>query len=181
MNIAVYCASSGGNDDVYRRFAYDLGTEIGKRGHTLVYGGSKGGLMGAVADGCLDAGGKVIGVEPDVPLIRARQHPRLTEVIFTDSMAERKTKMIELSDGFIALPGGPGTLDEITEAIDLKKLHLVRGGIVLADVNGFWQPLRQMLHHMNSCTFLDAPIENDALFSDDIPAILNYLEENYEV
>lgn len=177
MNIAVYCASSSGNDEVYIRFAEALGREIGRRGHTLVYGGSAGGLMGAVADGCLAEGGKVIGVEPDVPLIRARQHQNLTEVIFTDSMAERKTVMIRLSNGFIALPGGPGTLDEITEVIDMKKLRQLSGGIAFADVNSYWQPLHGMLAHMNKCGFLDAPIENEAIFSDDINTILNYLEE----
>lgn len=176
MNIAVYCASAEGNSPEILRFAYEAGRQIAAHGHTLVYGGSTGGLMGAVADGALEGGGRVIGVEPDIPLIREHQHPGITEVIFSRSMAERRSKMIELSDGFIALPGGTGTLDEISEVICLKSLGKIRGGVVLADVCSFWQPFVQMCAHMENTGFLYAPLQKQTFVSGDIHAILAHLE-----
>ena len=94
MNIAVYCASRPGSDPAFARDAYEVGRWIGSHGHTLVYGGSNTGLMGRVADGCLDAGGEVIGVIPGIDEILARQNPRLSRVIFTKDMADRRSEMI---------------------------------------------------------------------------------------
>ena len=102
MNIAVYCGSSSGDDPRFTQAAKELGKWIGENGHTLVYGGASKGLMGAVAGAVIEAGGKVIGVIPDVAIIQARKHTGLTELIETGSMAERKSKMIELADAFIA-------------------------------------------------------------------------------
>ena len=124
MNIAVYCGSASGNRPSFTEGAKALGSWIAQNGHTLVYGGSRTGLMGATADAVLAGGGKVIGVIPDVKLIQERRHPGLTECIETKDMAERKQKMIELADAYVALPGGPGTLDEISEVICLARLGI---------------------------------------------------------
>ena len=105
MNIAVYCGSASGNRPSFTEGAKALGSWIAQNGHTLVYGGSRTGLMGATADAVLAGGGKVIGVIPDVKLIQERRHPGLTECIETKDMAERKQKMIELADAYVALPG----------------------------------------------------------------------------
>lgn len=142
MNIAVYCASRPGNDPAFARDAYEVGSWIGKHGHTLVYGGSFTGLMGQVASGCLDAGGEVIGVIPRIDELVARQNPRLSRVIFTKDMADRRSEMIRLSDGFIALPGGLGTFDEVTEVLSLKSLDLVKGKVAFFDTLNYYSQLR---------------------------------------
>ena len=142
MNIAVYCASRPGNDPAFARDAYKVGSWIGARGHTLVYGGSDTGLMGQVASGCLDAGGEVIGVIPEIPELMARKNPLLSRVIVTGDMADRRSEMIRLADGFIALPGGLGTLDEVTEVLSLKSLDLVKGRVAFLDTLGYYAKLK---------------------------------------
>ena len=115
MNVTVYLGASEGNDPVFSTAAYELGAWIARAGHTLVYGGSKVGLMGRLAGGALEAGGDVIGVEPQFFIDACVQYDNLTQLIVTPDMTTRKAKMIELGDAFIAFPGGTGTLEEITE------------------------------------------------------------------
>ena len=144
MNIAVYCGSASGNRPSFTEGAKALGSWIAQNGHTLVYGGSRTGLMGATADAVLAGGGKVIGVIPDVKLIQERRHPGLTECIETKDMAERKQKMIELADAYVALPGGPGTLDEISEVICLARLGIENKACVLFDTDGYYKDLKKI-------------------------------------
>ena len=145
MNIAVYCASRPGSDPAFARDAYEVGRWIGSHGHTLVYGGSNTGLMGRVADGCLDAGGEVIGVIPGIDEILARQNPRLSRVIFTKDMADRRSEMIRLSDGFIALPGGIGTLDEFSEVLCLNAIGALDKPLVLLGTGGYYEAFRRVI------------------------------------
>jgi hypothetical protein len=142
VKIAVYCGSSAGNDPAFGEAAYALGVWMGRNGHALIYGGSRTGMMGAVADGVLSAGGAVTGVVPDVPLIRSRIHSGLTTLIETGTVADRKARMLEEADAFIALPGGLGTLDEITEILSLESLGLARGPVILYNTKGYYEPLR---------------------------------------
>ena len=113
MNITVYLGANAGNDPALAEAVRELGSWIGANGHRLVYGGSRSGLMGQLAQSALDAGGTVTGVEPQFFVQQELQHDGLTELIVTKDMTERKTKMIELGDAFIAFPGGTGTLEEI--------------------------------------------------------------------
>ncbi len=175
MNIAVYCGSSCGNDPEYSEAARTLGRWIGENGHTLVYGGASRGLMGELADAVLKAEGRVTGVLPRVMLIQERKHVGLTESIETSSMAERKTKMIELADAFVALPGGIGTLDEITEVMTLKSLGIIKDPIVLYDVGGYYQPFKGVLDNMVNEGFSRKEYFSDALISDDIQKISKHL------
>lgn len=145
MKIAVYCGSSAGNDEKYKNTAAELGRWMAENGHELVFGASDSGLMGAVADGVLNAGGVAIGVVPDVAEIKARMHKGLTKYVYTDTMSERKRQMIELADAFIALPGGIGTIDEITEVICLAQLRLHTKPSILYNIDGYYEPLRDML------------------------------------
>jgi uncharacterized protein (TIGR00730 family) len=177
MNIAVYCGSSSGNDERYIESAKNLGSWIGKSGHTLVYGGANKGLMGAIADSVLENGGKVIGVLPDVPMILARKHTGLTECINTSSMAERKAKMIELSDAFVALPGGIGTLDEITDVLSLSSLDVIKGPMVLFNTEGYYEPLRQVIRNIIDNGFGRREYFERVLFSDDIKEIAEFIEK----
>lgn len=177
MNIAVYCGSSSGNDEKFIESAKKLGRWIGESGNTLVYGGASKGLMGAVADETLEAGGKVIGVLPDVPRILARRHTGLTQCINTGSMAERKAKMIELADAFVALPGGIGTLDEITDVLSLASLDVIDGPIVLFNTDGYYEPFRQILDNIIGNGFGLKEYFERALFSDNMDEIATFLED----
>ena len=175
MNITVYCGSSCGNDPEFTGAAKKLGSWIGGNGHTLVYGGAAKGLMGVLADAVLKSGGRVTGVLPKIEQIQERKHAGLTDYIETSSMAERKTKMIELADAFVALPGGIGTLDEITEVMTLKSLGIIKAPIVLYDTDGYYQPLKGVLENIVNKEFGRKEYFSDVLISDDITEISGHL------
>ncbi|QTB20192.1 TIGR00730 family Rossman fold protein [Lysinibacillus sphaericus] len=143
MRIAVYCGSGIGRSPVYGEKAAELGAVLAKHGHGVVYGGSKTGLMGKVADAVLAAGGEVIGVMPTHLQKRELAHASLTEIHFVESMHIRKAKMAELADAFIALPGGAGTLDEYFEVFTWAQIGLHEKPVILYNVNGFYDALLQ--------------------------------------
>ena len=175
MNIVVYCGSSNGIGDKYLESARILGKWIGESGNTLVYGGASKGLMGAVSNATLETGGKVIGVLPNVPQIQARRHQGLTEYIDTVSMAERKAKMIELAEAFVALPGGIGTLDELTDVMSLSSLDITMCPIVLYDTDGYYQPFRAVIRNIIDNGFGRSEYFSRMLFSDDIKEISSFI------
>ena len=148
MNITVYLGASEGNDPCLRKAVEELGTWIGSSGNALVYGGSKTGLMGAIADSVLKAGGEVTGVEPQFFIESEIQHDGLTRLIVTKDMSERKNKMIELGDAFIAFPGGTGTLEEITEVMSKVSLRHLNAPCILYNLNGYYDGLKALLAHM---------------------------------
>ena len=146
--ICVYAGSSPGADPAFTEAATALGAEIAGRGLDLVYGGSNVGLMAAVADGATAAGGTVIGVLPSLLLDKEIAHNGITDLRIVDNMHERKLAMMELSDGFVTLPGGSGTLEELFEVFTWQQIGLHHKPIGLLDVNGFWQPLVSLLDHI---------------------------------
>lgn len=148
MNITVYLGANAGNDPVLAAAVRELGSWIGANGHHLVYGGSRSGLMGLLAQSTLDAGGTVTGVEPQFFIQQELQHDGLTELIVTRDMAERKTKMIELGDAFIAFPGGTGTLEEIAEVMSKVSLGHLDAPCILYDLDGYYAGLKALLAHM---------------------------------
>lgn len=148
MNITVYLGASEGNDPALRKAVEELGTWIGTSGNALVYGGSKSGLMGAIADSVLNAGGEVTGVEPQFFIDNEFQHNGLTKLIVTKDMSERKSKMIELGDAFIAFPGGTGTLEELAEVMSKVSLKHLDAPCILYNLNGFYNDLKALLNHM---------------------------------
>ena len=148
MNITVYLGANKGNDPELVRAVRELGTWIGESGHALVYGGSKSGLMGELADSVLRAGGQVTGVEPQFFVDAGFEHDGLTELIVTKDMTERKTKMIELGDAFIAFPGGTGTLEEIAEVMSKVSMKQLDAPCILYNLNGYYNSLQEFLHHM---------------------------------
>ena len=148
MNITVYLGASDGNDPCLRKSVEELGTWIGNSGNALIYGGSKSGLMGAIADSVLKAGGEVTGVEPQFFIESEIQHDGLTRLIVTKDMSERKNKMIELGDAFIAFPGGTGTLEEITEVMSKVSLKHLDEPCILYNLNGYYDGLKELLAHM---------------------------------
>lgn len=148
MNITVYLGANEGNDHDLKTAVRELGNWIGESGNTLIYGGSKSGLMGELAVSALEAGGSVIGVEPQVFIEMVYQLDGLDELIVTETMAERKTRMIELGDAFIAFPGGTGTLEEITEVMARNALGQLDAPCIVYNLNGYYEGLRMQLRHM---------------------------------
>ena len=148
MNITVYLGANEGNDPFLKETVRELGAWIGTNGNTLVYGGSKSGLMGELAESVLQAGGKVIGVEPQFFIDAGFVYDEITELITTKDMSERKAKMIELGDVFIAFPGGTGTLEEITEVMSKVSLKHLDAPCILYNLNGYYDSLKQLLEHM---------------------------------
>ena len=148
MNITVYLGANEGNDPSLRKAVRELGTWIGESGNRLVYGGSKSGLMGEIAESVLQAGGEVTGVEPQFFIDMEYQYDAITELIVTKDMTERKTKMIELGDVFIAFPGGTGTLEEIAEVMSKVSLGHLDAPCILYDLDGYYAGLKALLAHM---------------------------------
>lgn len=167
-SIAVFCGSSEGASSIYKESAAHLGRELAERQLTLIYGGAKVGLMGAVADAVLAHGGKAIGVLPYFLQSREIAHPGLTELILVDSMHERKAKMADLADGFVALPGGPGTLEEYFEIFTWGQLGLHQKPCGLLNVNGYFDPLLAMFDQMERERFMQ-PKYRSMVIADDTP------------
>lgn len=144
-SVCVYCGSSNRGPARHRKEAGALGGLLAAAGIELVYGGGKVGLMGAVADGALAAGGKVTGIIPQFLIEAEAGHGGLTRLFVTRSMHVRKAKMFRLADGFVILPGGPGTLDEFFEVLTWRQLGLHDRPIVVVDLGGFWRPLAKLV------------------------------------
>ncbi|MFO1407630.1 MAG: TIGR00730 family Rossman fold protein [Steroidobacteraceae bacterium] len=153
-SIAVFCGSAHGVDPAHGRVARTLGHEIARRGWTLVYGGGRVGLMGELADAALEAGGPVIGVIPRFLYDWEVGHDGLTELEIVATLTERKVRMVDLADAFIALPGGIGTLDELFEVLSWVQLGLARKSCVLVDVDGYYAPLIEWFDRAVEAGFL---------------------------
>jgi uncharacterized protein (TIGR00730 family) len=171
MNICVFCGSSMGNNPIYADSARELGKLLVVNNHTLVYGGGNIGLMGIVADSVIEAGGKVIGVIPDFLMKREVGHSGLTQLEVVGSMHERKRRMADLTDAFIALPGGWGTLDETAEILTWKQLGLVNQPLGVLNVNGFFDSLLLQMNTMVQEGFLK-PANFESVISSTTPSSL---------
>ena len=154
MNIVVFAGSMAGGSPEYVKGAAELGKWIADNGHTLIYGAGKEGMMGAVSESALDAGGKVTGIIPRFMVEKGWFNKNVTEAIFTDNMSDRKNKMYEMGDAFVALPGGAGTLDEIAEAIMWLSLETLNKPVILYNINGFYNELFEIYKTMVRDDFL---------------------------
>ncbi|HET7786572.1 MAG TPA: TIGR00730 family Rossman fold protein [Myxococcales bacterium] len=152
--VCVFAGSNAGAREGYLLAARELGAELARRGHGMVYGGAGRGLMGACADAALAGGAEVIGVLPRALSSREIAHPGLTGMRIVESLHERKAVMSALSDSIVALPGGCGTLDELFEAITWAQLGLHQKPIGVLDADGYWAPLLALLEHMNAEGFV---------------------------
>jgi len=156
-SVCVYCGSSPGRDEIYLRAGQTLGRSIAGAGLRLIYGGGTKGIMGAVADGAIRAGGKVTGIIPRFLMSKEATESaleRLDELVVTDNMHERKHTMFEKSDAFVALPGGIGTVEEIVEIMTWAQLGHHRKPIVFANVRSFWDPMLALIDHMRAEGFI---------------------------
>lgn len=175
-SIAIFCGSTLGSDAIFAETAHQTGQLIAEQGKTLVYGGGRSGLMGIVADSALNAGGQVIGVIPQGLVDRELAHPHLTELHIVKNMHERKTMMADLSDGFIALPGGAGTIEEIFEQWTWAQLGIHLKPCAFLNVEGFYDHLLQFIQLTTEKEFTRSRFTDALIDSDSIESILNTFE-----
>jgi len=175
-SLAVFCGSSAGTDNVYIENAERLGEELANRNKTLIYGGAQVGCMGALANESLRNGGKVVGVIPKKLRDVEIAHEQLTELHVVDTMHERKSKMADLADGFIALPGGAGTLEEWFEVFTWSQLGYHAKPCGLLNVNNFFDPLIAMLDHTIIEGFMNEKYREMILISSDPKGLLGEMD-----
>ncbi len=171
MNITVYLGANEGKDPSLKTAVRELGTWIGESGSRLIYGGSKSGLMGELAESVLQAGGEVIGVEPQFFIDMEYQYDEITELIVTKDMTERKMKMIELGDVFIAFPGGTGTLEEIAEVMSKVSLKHLAAPCILYNLNDYYDGLQTLLRHMTEMGLSSPERQEGIYFAKDLSEI----------
>ena len=176
MKITVYLGANEGNDPALKAAVRELGTWIGESGNSLVYGGSKSGLMGELAESVLAAGGTVTGVEPQRFVDEGFLYDAITELIVTPDITERKTKMIELGDAFIAFPGGTGTLDEIAEIMSKVALQDLDAPCILYNLNGYYHGLKILLDQMITMGLSSEEKLQGIYFASDLYEIQKILE-----
>jgi uncharacterized protein (TIGR00730 family) len=174
--VCVYCGSGPGTNPRFVEAAKALGKALAEGGIRLVYGGGSIGLMGAVATSVLDHGGTVTGIIPDFLTIRENALKRVQELIVTPDMHERKRLMFERSDAFVALPGGIGTLEELVEQLTWQQLGRHSKPVLIANIEGFWEPLLALLAHMRATHFIRASLAVDILKAERVEDILPRLQ-----
>ena len=178
--ICVYCGSGRGTDPAFVEAARAFGEILAKNGIGLVYGGGSVGIMGAIAHSVHDHGGEVTGIIPKFLMSREHALHGAQELIVTRDMHERKQKMFEMADAFVALPGGVGTLEELVEQITWVQLGRHKKPILLANVKGFWDPLCALLEHMKTLEFIRGDLDFDLLVATKVADILPMLRKAAE-
>src|SRR5690349_7621428 len=177
QKICVYCGSGPGTDPAYVEAARSFGAILAKNRIGLVFGGGSVGMMGAIAKSVSEHGGHVTGIIPEFLMARERALRNSYDLIVTRDMHERKRKMFEMADAFVAMPGGIGTLEEIVEQITWVQLGRHRKPVLLANIEGFWQPLCALIDHMKSLEFIRGDLNFDLLVADKVQDILPTLQE----
>lgn len=178
-NICVFCGSRSGNDPVFEQSARQVGKVIAQQGMTLVYGGAKSGLMGILADTVLSCKGEVIGIMPQILVDQEIVHNQLTYLHVVENMQERKKMMFDLADGFLVLPGGTGTFDELSEILCLVQIGAYRAPIGLLNVNQFFGPWLDLFDHLVDQGFLKQE-HRDFLWVDaDLNSLLQRMKDFY--
>jgi uncharacterized protein (TIGR00730 family) len=175
--VCVYCGSSAGTDPAFADTARAFGKILAESDIRLVYGGGSTGLMGALADAVLKNGGDATGIIPEFLTNREKPRRLAQELIVTRDMHERKRKMFERADGFVALPGGIGTLEELVEQLTWAQLGRHKKPILLANIKGYWDPLLTLIDHMRAQEFLPAAPRVDCLVADRVEDILPKLRD----
>ncbi len=176
MNITVYCGANLGTQQIYKETAFKLGKWIANNHHNLVYGGGNVGLMGVIADSVLEENGKVTGIMPTFLKERELAHESLTEFIVVNTMTERKSKMIELGDCYIALPGGLGTLEEISEVVSWSRIGQNNNPCIFLNVDGYYNNLQKFYDNMADEGFLNTDYKDNILFTDDFDEISRFIK-----
>lgn len=176
MNIAVFCSSSDNVSEKYKKVAFTLGTEIARRGHTLIYGGATGGLMDEVAKGAKSLDGEIVGIIPEEIVERGRLSDLPTELYRVGNLGERKAMMKEMADLFVALPGGFGTLDEMMDAIAARKLGETEAQTVIMNIDGFYDPLVEQINRFTTEGLGKAVDKESYFIAESIEEVLSSIE-----
>ena len=174
--LAVYCGSSDGADGAFMACAHDVGEQLARWGIAIVYGGGRVGMMGALADGALSAGGEVIGVIPEALVHAELAHSGLTELHVVPDMHSRKALFTSLSDGFLTLPGGVGTMDELWEAISWAQLGYHAKPVGVLNFAGFYEPLLAFARHMAESGFIRPQHAGIMIARDTLPELIDAME-----
>lgn len=177
QSIVVYCGSNFGKNPVYAQLAYELGEELSRRKIKLIYGGGNMGLMGRVANGSMENGGSVTGIIPNFLAKLEVAHQTLTELHLVETMHERKAKMVAITDGVIALPGGYGTFDELFEVLTWAQLRLFEGPVGILNINGYYDLLLLQLDKMVEEGFLHEDSRQLLIVADNTPELLEKMED----
>ena len=175
MKITVFCGANNGRNEAYKENAIELGKWIAYNNHTLVYGGGKVGLMGVIADTVLENDSEVIGIMPQFLVDREISHTGITEFIIVDDMSVRKEKLVNLGDVFVALPGGPGTLEEISQVISWVRVGKKDAPCILMNVDGYYDFLEQYFDKMVEEGFLTIDDRERTLFTDSIAEMQEFI------
>jgi uncharacterized protein (TIGR00730 family) len=175
--ICIYCGSGPGTDPAFVESARAFGAVLAKNGIGLVFGGGSVGMMGAISKSVLDHGGEVTGIIPEFLVVREHAMRGADNLIVTRDMHERKRKMFEMADAFVAMPGGIGTLEEVVEQITWVQLGRHRKPILLANIKGFWDPLCALIDHMKGLEFIRGDLNFDLLVVDRVADILPMLQK----
>jgi uncharacterized protein (TIGR00730 family) len=176
-SIAVFCGSQNGSDPIFVQHATELGGYMGRNNITLIYGGGKKGLMGAVADSAMKSGGKVTGIIPEILIGWEHQHTGITDLQVVADMHARKKIMYDLCDAAVILPGGNGTLDEMFEMLTWNTLNIHNKKIILLNSAGFYNHLISHISHMQQCDFLYEDWRDRILVVDTVQQIISFLNE----
>jgi uncharacterized protein (TIGR00730 family) len=175
--VCVYCGSSPGSDPAFAQAAKALGKALAQNGVRLVYGGGSVGMMGTLARAVLEHGGQVTGIIPEFLTGKERPKPLTDDMIVTRDMHERKRQMFEHADAFVALPGGVGTLEELVEQLTWAQIGQHKKPVLLANINGFWEPLRDLIRHMDRSGFIYSDLNRSLLTADTVEDILPKLRD----
>ena len=178
MKICLYGASSNNIDKSYIDATEKLGEEMAKRGHTLIYGGGAAGVMGAAARGASKVGGEIVGISPRFFDVDGALYDKCTDFIYTETMRERKQLLVDVSDGFVVMPGGPGTFDELFETLALRQLGIHNKPIAIFNINGYYNPMAEMLKASYDGGFMTKEVLDLVPFFEDETSLLKYLEDN---
>ena len=176
MNVCVFCSGQE-VDQKYMSAAQELGRLLGRRGHTLIWGGSDGGLMRAIAGAVQEDGGRIIGIS--VELLREKARKNADEMIFAKDISERKGLLLSRSDCVVTLPGGTGTLDEVSNVLELKKHSLYEKPVVFLNTDNFYEGLLMQFKRMKDDGFMEHPLEEFAYFANTPKETVEYLEKNF--
>lgn len=179
MRITIFCGANNGKSELYKENAIELGKWIANKNHTLVYGGGKIGLMGVIADTVLENSGEVIGIMPQFLVDREISHTGITKFVIVDDMSERKTQLVDLGDVFIALPGGPGTLEEISQVISWVRVGKKDAPCILMNVSGYYDFLEQYFDKMVEEGFLTNEDRKRTLFTANLEEMEEFIA-NYK-
>lgn len=178
MKICLYGASSNKIDKAYIDATEKLGEEMAKRGHTLIYGGGAAGVMGAAARGVTKGSGEIVGISPRFFDVDGALYDKCTDFIYTETMSERKQLLVDMADGFVVMPGGPGTFDELFETLALRQLGIHNKPIAIFNINGYYNPMAEMLKASYDGGFMTKEVLDLVPFFEDETALLKYLEDN---